>query len=150
MTEQERAAHDAAKHERAARAAEKQLDAVLGWLERAHPLVLTELIDACRGVLQRGSGFESRMDPAPGLIRRRTRNGEHVVTLRELTESEKAMHNEVSVAPFNERVYAYAAVACDPPCSDITVDGSSPGLFTEDFFYTRIFAQDAFDLTEPA
>ncbi len=139
MTEQKRAAHDAAKHERAARAAEKQLDAVLGWLERAHPEVLPELIDACRGVLQRGSGFESRMDPAPGLIRRRTRNGEHVVTLRRLTP------REIDQDP----AFHFMAVACEPSCGDI-VPESSDAKFTAEFRYYALTAASDYDLTEPA
>lgn len=149
MTEQERAAHDAAKHERAAKASEKQLDAVLGWLERAHTEVLDELIEACRGVLARRQAPEAA---APGLIRRRTRNGEHVVTLRELTSDEKAAHNACNLPPFNAlgRTYAYSAVACDPPHDGIPTGGSQAGLFTDTFHYTRIFSRDPLDLTEPA
>ena len=134
MTEQERAAHDAAKHERAAKAAEKQLDAVLGWLERAHPEVLDELIEACRGVLARRQAPEAA---APGLIRRRTRNGEHVVTLRQLSDEEASGEH-----------FAYVATDCEPYCADI-IPETYGAWFTSRFRY-YIDREDQLDLTEPA
>ena len=125
--------------------AEKERDLILGWLERNHPEVLSELVGACRGVLTAGSAAEALTPVEPGLIRRRTRDGKHVVTLRELTAEEASQPDN---APLNDRVYAYAAVSVEPKHDSISTNDAS-GWFTTDFRYNRV-AEHELDLTEPA
>lgn len=114
----------------------RERDMILTWLERNHPHALTELIADCQGVLDR------RVEPlAPGLIRRRTRDGNHVVTLRRLEPGEELTRHHPN--------HYFVAVRVVPPNKYIPVE-SVNGRYTAEYGYYADGSFSELDLTEPA